>query len=506
MSNSELGSAMYLKLLLLLVISLSLKAKEISFDNTKSAAEQTAESAQKALAKEKEGMLSTVNAKVRVEGATFRPFKLFLKDVTGPKGKIGEAAKLTEQVWRVIENDLAISGGVTLDKNAILDPKNEALLKAKGVEGRSLITFEVSNTEIKASIDNKNLITGQQSRSSFRGKKGDTRILAHHLAKNIFEKYVGPEDLFLLEIAAVKNTKQGAQIVLMDFDGYNERPLTAGNWLKTSPSFSPDGKSILYTVITPRGHAITEQVIGSKNVKFLMRNAGLNIDPRIFPDESGMLATLSFGVQPNIYLASRGGEIKAKLTESLGMNLSPSISSDGKRMAFVSTRSGTPQIYMQELNVTDAKKAVAKRITFQGQYNQTPAISPDGKLVAFTGRDEKRVFDIFVVEPDSTRVSRITQNQGSNMEPSFTPSVRYVYFSSNERTSHANHEIYLATLNGAHQVRITTTGGFITPIVRPRAGARSYMSEARSPRSVASPQASPLQAINSPTTAASRGG
>ena len=51
-----------------------------------------------------------------------------------------------------------------------------------------------------------------------------------------------------------------------------------------------------------------------------------------------------------------------------------------------------PQLY-----VMSSDGGEPKRITFQGNYNQTPAFSPRGTHVAFTARDERNVFDIFLV-------------------------------------------------------------------------------------------------------------
>jgi TolB protein len=39
-----------------------------------------------------------------------------------------------------------------------------------------------------------------------------------------------------------------------------------------------------------------------------------------------------------------------------------------------------------------------RRLTFQGEYNQTPEWSPKGDKILFTARDERLIFDIFTVE------------------------------------------------------------------------------------------------------------
>jgi TolB protein len=70
-----------------------------------------------------------------------------------------------------------------------------------------------------------------------------------------------------------------------------------------------------------------------------------------------------------------------------------------------------------------------RRLTFQGNYNQTPQWSPRGDLVAFTARDERKVFDVFVISADSGRIDRVTQDQGrTNEEPSWAPNGRLMVF------------------------------------------------------------------------------
>lgn len=415
--------------------------------------------------------LSQVSARLTVEGAKFRDFNLFFAPIHIEDKASPEQKKLAHEVRAIIERDLKIVGGFNLvtDAKASL---NEQLLKKKGMEGVSRLLFAFGPNKIKASLEHHNLINGKKSLKGFGSNQEGLRKLSHLLAQSIYQEFIGPEDLFLLQIAAIKRGKSHNQVVLMDFDGHSEVPLNDNKWTKASPYFSPDGKSILYSVISKESQGIVEQKVGSKQFQFRTKKPGINLDPRIMPDNSAMLVTLSHEGSTNIYRASRSGVILGRLTSGFGMNLSPSISPDGKEMVFVSDRSGNPQIYLQPL-LKARDKPHAKRLTFQGKYNQTPHFSPDGKLIAFTGRDEKNKFDIFLLERSSGRTTRVTQDQGRNQEPFFSPSGRFVIFTS-ERDGKTKPDIFVATLNGSHQYRLTDANdgsnglGYTTPLVRPR--------------------------------------
>jgi TolB protein len=402
--------------------------------------------------------------RLKIEGATFRSFNLFFPEITIDGKATAEDRKNLAQVRQIVERDLAITGNFSMVSAS--ETPNDALIKQKGAEGLSRIKLSFSNDKIAAVVEHKNLINGKTSKKYIATLKKESRRLSHLLAQSIFEEFIGAEDLFLLQIAAVKRTKTDSQIVLFDFDGQNEQKITKGIWGKATPFFAPSGKSILYTIISKEGQGIVEQEIGSVGVQFRTKKPGLNLDPRVLPNNLGMLATLSLGKNANIYRTSREGNVIGTLTESSGFNLSPTISPDAKTFAFVSSRSGTPQIYEQTLDF-NAKKTEAKRLTFQGRYNQTPQYSPDGSFIAFTGRDEEKIFDVFLLERSSGRISRVTQKQGRNQEPFFTPSGRFVIFTS-ERDGRAEPDVYIASLSGNHQYRLTTDGGYLSPVVRPK--------------------------------------
>lgn len=434
---------------------------DMSFEANKVNSEQKAKSVKESLRKGDIGEA----ARLRVEGASFRAFNLYLPEMIF-EGKISaESKKLFSEFQEIVKRDLAITGNFSLTEPPQGKSATEALMKQKGAEGSSIVKLSLAGEKLSATIENKNFISNKKTFKAFSLDKKNKRKLAHLVAQNIFQEFIGPEDLFLLQIAAVKRNKSQSQIVLMDFDGFNEQEISSGPWAKSTPFFTPSGESILYSVVTKDGQGIVEQKIGSKQITFRVKKDGLNLDPRVLPNNLGLLATLSLGRKADIYRVALDGKVLGAVTDSIALNLSPALSQDGRHMAFVSTRGGTPQIYEQEFDLNN-KKPTAKRLTFQGRYNQTPQYSPDKKFIAFTGRDEEKVFDVFLIERESGRISRITEKQGRNQEPFFTPSGRFVVFSS-ERDGRKEPDLYLATLNGAHQYRLTRDGGYISPVIRP---------------------------------------
>src|SRR6266850_8159698 len=67
--------------------------------------------------------------------------------------------------------------------------------------------------------------------------------------KNISDLHVSPDGktvVFAVAISDLGRAKKTAHIWTMDVDGKNLRQLTTGEKSESSPSFSPDGKQILF--------------------------------------------------------------------------------------------------------------------------------------------------------------------------------------------------------------------------------------------------------------------
>jgi TolB protein len=68
-------------------------------------------------------------------------------------------------------------------------------------------------------------------------------------------------------------------------------------------------------------------------------------------------------------------------------------------------------------------------VSTNGSYNTTPTWSPaKGKhVIAYTTRDGG-TYDIVTLDLDSKQMTRITQNEGQNEEPSFSPNGKAIAF------------------------------------------------------------------------------
>jgi TolB protein len=89
-------------------------------------------------------------------------------------------------------------------------------------------------------------------------------------------------------------------------------------------------------------------------------------------------------------------------------------------------------------------------VTYKGEYNQTPAFCQDPKkqLIAFTGRDQN--MDVFTINLANGEYTRITQAQGTNKDPAFSPDCRMIAFASSRGG------IYVSNPQGLNQIRVVS--------------------------------------------------
>lgn len=352
-------------------------------------------------------------AELKVEKARFRPFQI--------------AVSGTPELVSIILNDLELSGVFKSSLSAI----------AEGV-----VKIEAGSEKI----------TVTANKQVFKYKMPATRRLAHEISNDLYKFFTGEPGFFSSQIVA---SNQAKQIILLDFDGENPRQITKNSSINILPILSPSGKEIFFTSYVKKNPDLYSIKTDGSDLKVISSKSGINSGASFSPNGSQIALTLSHEGKSDIYLADRNGQNLKKLTSGISLNTSPSFSPDGKQIAFVSNRSGNPQIYTMKTDGSDVK-----RLTMQGKYNQSPKWSPLGDLIVFTGRDELNKFDIFLAAVKTGVISRVTQDQGSNDEASFSPNGRMIVFSS---ARNGSRDLFVSNLDGTFQKQITQKSHYWTP-------------------------------------------
>src|SRR5690606_19433174 len=114
----------------------------------------------------------------------------------------------------------------------------------------------------------------------------------------------------------------------------------------------------------------------------------------------------------------------APFIASTRWDMSPQYAPDGTRIAFVSNRSGSYEIWVAG---ADGQGAVALT-AFGGPIVGAPRWSHDGTALAFDARTDGNA-DVYVVDVAGGRPRRLTADPADDVAPSWSHDGRWIYFS-----------------------------------------------------------------------------
>jgi TolB protein len=291
----------------------------------------------------------------------------------------------------------------------------------------------------------------------YRGTRSDVRGMGHRFADEVMRLLTGERGPFNTRIAFV-STRAGRakEIFEMGLDGEDVSQLTRNGTINLSPSWSPDGRQLLFTSFRDGRPKLYQMDVASDRQRVLLEGAGLTNGGRFSPDGDLVAASREESKgNSEIILVDREGSLVRRLASHGGIDVSPTWSPDGRQVAFCSTRGGAPQIY-----ATDAGGGAVRRVTYQGSYNTSPVWSPRGDLIAYTGRVGGR-FQIFVVPAGGGESQQLTASAGDNTDPTWSPDGRYLLFSS---TRGGAPQLYMMDSRGLRQRQlIRSPGGDTSP-------------------------------------------
>jgi serine/threonine protein kinase/WD40 repeat protein len=128
---------------------------------------------------------------------------------------------------------------------------------------------------------------------------------------------------------------------------------------------------------------------------------------------------LPFWLAPRHGPLSAEGRVFAPVTTEPGAELFPSLSADGKMIAYASKASGNWDILLRHIGTDDSIN-----LTKDSPGDDTqPAISPDGHQVAF--RSDREGGGVFLMDIEGRRVRRLAAN---GFNPSWSPDGKLVFY------------------------------------------------------------------------------
>lgn len=278
----------------------------------------------------------------------------------------------------------------------------------------------------------------------------DLPEVADRFCADLLEILTGSGDFFRSTLAFVKKSgKMAANVWIVKPTGRDLRQVTNMPGEALSPSWSPDGRFVVFSHIDPKSHALGVWDRASGKVQRIRFPGNVVIGPAFLPNNKVAVA-LSRGRYPVIYLLNHVFQKEKVLEEHNSINVSPTFDKTGTKMAFTSSRLGGPQIFMKDLN-----SGSVQRVSMNGTYNTEANLSPDGTLVVFSRMTEYGQ-RIFVQDLLSGQERQITFGPGSDEQPSFCADSYFIAFSS---TRGGGHHIYLTTRHGGDAKQVPTGGG-----------------------------------------------
>ncbi|HEX6802467.1 MAG TPA: winged helix-turn-helix domain-containing protein [Terriglobales bacterium] len=138
------------------------------------------------------------------------------------------------------------------------------------------------------------------------------------------------------------------------------------------------------------------------------------------------------------------------VVSEFGRNEGGQVSPDGKKLAFMSTRTGS-----MELWISDRDGSNPFQVTAMNGVG-TPRWSPNGKSIAFdVGWKDRGA--VFVVDVPGGVPRPLAQNDSDNLVPNWSRDGRWIYFASNRS---GMWQVWKEPAQGGRAVQVTTHGGF----------------------------------------------
>jgi TolB protein len=311
----------------------------------------------------------------------------------------------------------------------------------RSLDGRFEVRYKLLDTIKSAQLST----LGQTVQPQF------TRLAAHKIADDIYEKLTGVRGAFATRIAYVTQSGREYRLEVADADGESIQVALRSNEPIISPAWSPDGTRVAYVSFEKKKPIIYVQNLVTRARTVVANEKGSNSAPSWSPNGTQLAIALSRDGNTQVYVVNADGSGLRRLSNSSGIDTEPQFSADGNSIYFTSDRSGGPQIYRMNASGGDAR-----RITFGGNYNISPRVSSDGKTLAYISRRNGN-FQLYALDLMDGQERRLSDTSNDE-SPSFSPNGKYIMYATE---SGRRKSLAVVSVDGQVKQRLTTQAGNI---------------------------------------------
>lgn len=206
------------------------------------------------------------------------------------------------------------------------------------------------------------------------------------------------------KIITTERGPRGGRLVALDDRGVRLADVTKSGTdcaMDLNPAWSPDGRYVLFASTRgyrlesdkpPPTHLWSVEVGAGKPPRKLTSGSASYGDPRWLPGDAGIVFVSDREGSLDLFRVGlvegeRGLELRGepqRLTRSPGAERSPAISPDGKRIAYMAIEGSSSTI--RELDLA----TLQSRALTSGPFDVTPRFAPEGNLLAYARRDPDR--------------------------------------------------------------------------------------------------------------------
>ena len=285
--------------------------------------------------------------------------------------------------------------------------------------------------------------------------------VAHKFAADIIAQF-GGKSLAGTHIYFTSNRSGHKEIWIMDPDGGNVKQITNFKDITTQPAASPEAGKIAFTSWAHTNPAIfVFSVDPVRDLRFYNQRASVNSSPSFTPDGKQIIYSSSAPDDRccRIFIANLDGSGLRPISSAGFIDTEPKINpKTGNEIVFVSGRSGPQQIYRMNMDGSDVE-----RLTPGEGEASNPSWHPGGQIVAYawTRGFAAGDFNIFTMDVASRAYTQLTHSEGRNENPSWAPDGAHLVFMS---TRSGTHQIWTMLADGTQARQLTTQGSNETPV------------------------------------------